>query len=53
VERVGRLLRREDGQAVIEYGVLGALISVVAIALISGIGTKIAAMFEAVVNTLS
>ena len=50
---VGRLLRKEDGQAVIEYGVLAALISVVAIVLITGIGTKVAAFFESMVNALS
>ena len=48
-----RLLSREEGQAAVEYGVLGALISVVAVALISEIGTKVAAFFESVVTVLS
>ena len=48
-----RLLSREEGQAAVEYGVLGALISVVAVALISEIGTKVAALFESVVTVLS
>jgi pilus assembly protein Flp/PilA len=50
---VGRLLRREEGQAVVEYGVLGALISVVAVALITGVGAKVAAFFQSVVTALS
>jgi Flp pilus assembly pilin Flp len=53
VTTAGRLLRREEGQAVVEYGVLGALISVVAVVLITGVGVKVAAFFESVASALS
>jgi Flp pilus assembly pilin Flp len=46
------LLQAESGQASIEYALLAVLISVAAIAFISGVGVNLAGMFEDVVNAL-
>jgi Flp pilus assembly pilin Flp len=39
----------EDGVTVIEYGVIGVLIGIVAVATILVIGTQVAALFASVV----
>ena len=49
---MGRLLSREDGQAVIEYAVLGALISVVAVVFMTDIGVRVGQLFQSVVGAL-
>ena len=43
---LGRLLREEDGQDLIEYGLLVGVITVGAIAAINGIGPIVAGYFE-------
>jgi len=40
MELMKRLLREEDGQAVIEYILIVAMISIVAIALVGAVGVK-------------
>jgi pilus assembly protein Flp/PilA len=45
-------LEREEGQDMIEYALLAALISIVAIAIILLIGPYLANLFEDVVNAL-
>lgn len=40
------LLRKDDGAALVEYGVLIALIAIVAIFFITAVGTKISAKFS-------
>jgi Flp pilus assembly pilin Flp len=40
-----RLIREEEGQDVIEYGLLGALISIVAIVMMSNIGGEVNELF--------
>ena len=42
---IGRLARRTDGQDLLEYGLLAALIAVVAIAAISNLGQAIYTLF--------
>jgi Flp pilus assembly pilin Flp len=42
---VGRLVRRDDGQDLLEYGLLAALIVVVAMAGLSTLGTTIYTVF--------
>jgi pilus assembly protein Flp/PilA len=49
---VRRFVRDEDGAALVEYGILVALIAVVAIVVISTVGTKISAKFQEVANKL-
>jgi Flp pilus assembly pilin Flp len=44
---IGRLLRSEDGQDLIEYGLLVGIITVGAIATINLIGPKVAGYFTA------
>lgn len=41
-----RLRREDSGQDLIEYGLLAALISVIAVAAISSIGTKLVASYQ-------
>jgi pilus assembly protein Flp/PilA len=48
-----RLLRDEDGQDLIEYALLGALIGLGAVISVKGLGTKIAGSFTAVGSTLT
>ena len=45
-------LRREEGQTMTEYGVLLALIAIVVIAALLGLGPKIATLFQKVANQL-
>jgi Flp pilus assembly pilin Flp len=46
-------LRAEDGQAIVEYSLIVALISVVAIAALGAIGVDITSLFTKVSTTLS
>lgn len=45
-------LKREEGQAMAEYGLLIALIAVVCIAAVTAIGTGVAGKFDSVVSSL-
>ena len=45
-------LHREDGQAMVEYGIILALVSVVAIALLATIGLDVKAAFKTIVDAL-
>lgn len=48
----GAMARNEDGQGMIEYGLLVALISIAAIAVIVLIGPQLKTTFQNVVNAL-
>jgi pilus assembly protein Flp/PilA len=50
---LARLTRDEEGQDMIEYALLAALISIVAIVMILAIGPYIQNTFEDVVNALA
>jgi len=52
-EIISRYLRREEGQDMIEYALLAALISIVAIAIIILVGPALKAMFQDIVNSLA
>jgi pilus assembly protein Flp/PilA len=52
-EMIERLTTREEGQDMIEYALLAALISIVAIAIIVLIGPFLKALFQDVVNGLN
>ena len=52
-ETLARLLNREEGQDMIEYALLAALISIVAIAIIVLIGPYLKDLFQDVVNGLA
>lgn len=47
-----RLVRDEEGQTMVEYGLLVALISIAAIAVLILLGPNIAGFFQAVNDTL-
>jgi Flp pilus assembly pilin Flp len=46
------VLRREDGQIVVEYAVIVVLISVAAVLVITAIGGSVDGMFSAVLDDL-
>jgi pilus assembly protein Flp/PilA len=46
------LRKRQEGQAMVEYALILFLVSVVAVALLTTIGTKIKDTFQSVVNAL-
>jgi pilus assembly protein Flp/PilA len=52
MDRVREFLVREDGPTAAEYGVMLVLIVFVALAAISGIGTKVAGMFTSMESAL-
>ena len=52
-ELVERLTNREEGQDMVEYALLAALISIVAIAIIVLIGPYLKDLFQDVVNGLN
>ncbi|MER3409633.1 MAG: Flp family type IVb pilin [Chloroflexota bacterium] len=48
-----RFLRREDGQTVVEYGVIATFVSIAAVLVIAAIGGGVAGMYEAVLAAFS
>jgi pilus assembly protein Flp/PilA len=46
-------LKREEGQALVEYALILALVSVVAIAVLTALGTNIVAKLQEVVDALA
>jgi len=52
-EFVSNLMKRDEGQDMIEYALLAALISIVAIAIIVLIGPYLKNLFQDVVNALN
>jgi pilus assembly protein Flp/PilA len=50
---VVRALRDEDGQDLIEYAMLAAFISLVAVASITSIGTQVNSWYEGYANTVA
>lgn len=48
-----KLLKRDEGQDIIEYAVLAAFISIVAIAVIRLIGPLLTTIYQAIVDALS
>ena len=52
VEMLSRLTEREEGQDMVEYALLAALISIVAIAIIVLVGPYLKDLFQDVVNGL-
>ena len=45
-----RILRHEDGQASVEYGVIAALVSVAAIGLMAALGISVQGLFQTMVG---
>ena len=52
VKHLKKMMREEDGATMIEYGLLAALISVVAIAAITTVGTRVNTSFQTVRDAL-
>jgi Flp pilus assembly pilin Flp len=48
-----RMLRNDEGQDMVEYGLLGAFISIVAIAALRAIGPLVNAIYVNIQNALS
>ncbi|MCW2314521.1 pilus assembly protein Flp/PilA [Rhodoblastus acidophilus] len=53
IRQIKKFLRDESGATAIEYGLIAALISVVAIATFTTVGTKLNGKFVAVSNGLN
>jgi pilus assembly protein Flp/PilA len=49
LKRIGKIRRSEDGQDLLEYGLLAALIAVIAIGAISTVGNTINTVFWQVI----
>lgn len=45
-------LRRDDGATMVEYGLMVALIAVIALAAVTALGVDVAAAFQAIVNAI-
>ncbi len=52
-EKIARLAEREEGQDMIEYALLAALIAIAAIAVIILVGPQLKNLFQDVVNGLA
>lgn len=50
--QLGRLRGREDGQAMVEYALILGLVSVVAITVLTAIGTDVTTIFTDIDNAL-
>jgi pilus assembly protein Flp/PilA len=50
--RILNFLRQEEGQGVVEYGLILALISIVAIGAMTAVGTSVQAVFSNVAANL-
>jgi pilus assembly protein Flp/PilA len=48
-----RILREEEGQDMVEYGLLAAFISIVAIAALQAIGPLVSAIYTSIQNALT
>ncbi len=53
LEALKRLVSEEKGQGMAEYGLILALIAIVVIAAVTGIGTKLNTKFESVSTALN
>jgi pilus assembly protein Flp/PilA len=51
-ESVNELKKREEGQALVEYALLLALIAIVSIAVLTVLGTKVSHIFSKISNKL-
>ncbi|EMN1930027.1 Flp family type IVb pilin [Burkholderia ambifaria] len=49
---IKRFLKEEDGVTAIEYGLIAGLIAALIITSVTTIGTKIAALFSTIANSL-
>lgn len=49
---IKHFLQDDDGVTMVEYGMIAALISVVALVAVTGVGTNVNAAFKAVCNAL-
>lgn len=52
MQAVNRFVRDEEGATAIEYGLIAALISIVMVVALTGVGTGIKATFTAVCNAI-
>lgn len=51
-ESINELKKREEGQALVEYALLLALIAIVSIAVLTVLGTKVSHIFSKISNSL-
>jgi pilus assembly protein Flp/PilA len=53
IELISRMIRREEGQTLTEYGLLLFFIAVVAILAVTTVGANVTTMFENIAQQLS
>jgi len=53
VRQLANLLRDEEGQGMVEYGLIIALVAIVVIAVLTAMGGSIQGIFQQIVDTLS
>lgn len=51
-QSIVKFVRNEEGATAVEYGLIVALIAVAIITVVSGLGTKLVALFTTVSNAL-
>lgn len=52
MNRIQQFISEDDGVTAIEYGLIAGLIAVVIIGAVTGVGTKLQAVFNNIVNAL-
>ena len=52
MEKIKRFLKDEDGVTAVEYGLLATLIAVAIVVAVTALGTKLTAVFNAIVTAL-
>lgn len=52
LELLKRFVKEEDGASMVEYGLLAALVALVAIAALTTIGTRVGGVFESIRDAL-
>lgn len=53
MSKIERFLKEEQGQDLVEYSLLLVLIAVVAVLVLTGLGTSVVSVFQRVTNTLN
>jgi pilus assembly protein Flp/PilA len=53
VSRLDELKEREDGQAMVEYGLILALVSVAALVILKTLGTNVTGVFTKISDTIA
>ncbi|MGF7186892.1 pilus assembly protein Flp/PilA [Desulfitispora alkaliphila] len=53
LENLNRVLRKEDGQSMVEYALIVALVAVALIVILTQLGENVETIFQDIINALS